>query len=289
MIHGKGAPAIAIEGVILRSGQSSVRLRVFGEEAPVTLRAPWRADLVPGVIATIEIAKRWRYARNEYATGRVLGVTLDIRHLNLVPLAVHVHGQWRPQVATPGEPFGVSPGVFNFLPAAALPDAEMEQVIPGADLDDPDTDPAICAADLANVGDLDTAFHILGRAVAQDLRYLDGHAHLGHMVLRLPRGGDTLARARLHYTVGAEIGRSFLSPNFTGYLRSVCVDNRPLLRCLHGLALCQGVAGDHKDAEKTLWELLRFDPEDRLGAEELLACLRRGDTRGWAFGDEAAY
>jgi hypothetical protein len=279
---------VLIEGAVLRVGTASIRVRIAGEEKPLTIRAALREDLVPGEIASVELGKRWRYAGHEYAAGRLVGVRLDVASLGLVPLPVHEHGRWSPEAGGDDPMFGVSPEVRRILPREPLPDCEMEQVIPGADLDDPwgETDPAIMSSDLANMGDIQGGWQVLERAVAQDLRYLDGHAHMGNLRLRGQRSEWALAMAARHYAVGVAIGRSFLPPGFAGYLRGINIHNRPFLRCLHGLALAQGAGGDHAAAEATLRELLRFDPQDRSGAQILLHELAAGDTSRWAFDEE---
>jgi tetratricopeptide (TPR) repeat protein len=273
-----------MEGAVLRVGPSTVRLRPIGEEEPVTLRPG--ASLVgvapvPGEIAQVEVERRWRYRGHAYASGRLLGARLDVAALGLEPLAVVERGLWsRSTAEAAGVP--VSAAVRFLVPRGPLPDCEMEQVIPGDGPDgNADADPAIAAIDYAEAGRVSEALAVLGRAVALDLRYLDGHAHLGNVVLRRGRRPETVAAAIRHFAVGVAIGRSFLPTGFAGCLRYAMLDNRPFLRCLIGLALCQGASGDHAAAAETARALLRYDPEDRLGAESLLADLARGDTSSW--------
>jgi hypothetical protein len=57
---------------------------------------------------------------------------------------------------------------------------EMEQVLPGEDPDNPDTDPILDAIDLEQAGDHKNARRILMDMLASDLRCLDAHAHLGN-------------------------------------------------------------------------------------------------------------
>jgi hypothetical protein len=51
---------------------------------------------------------------------------------------------------------------------------EMEQVLPGEDLDHPDTDPILEAVDLHQAGDWRKADRMLMDVLAADLRCLDG-------------------------------------------------------------------------------------------------------------------
>lgn len=270
------------EGAVLKVGGSSLRLRLVGESEPVTLRAALGlGEMVPGEAAEVEIDRRWQFKGYAYASGRVLSSRVDVARLGLapLPLPLRVHGRWRPGPAGDDvEWFGVSATARALLPGAALPDCEMEQVIPGFDVDTeaPDADLAIEAAKRAKAGDIGRGLDILARAV--DLRYLDGHAHMGSVILRRPRRASVALR---DYTVGVAIGRSFLPAGFRGYLRAAGVSNRPFLRCLHGVGLCQGATGDIGGARETLLELLRYDPQDRGGAEVLLRDLDRGGHDTW--------
>jgi hypothetical protein len=48
------------------------------------------------------------------------------------------------------------------------------------------------------------------------------------------------------------------------------VDNRPFLRCLHGLTISARRLGEHDRAETLCWALLWLNPGDNQGACELL-------------------
>lgn len=271
------------EGAVWKVGGSSTRLFLAGETEPVTLRAVLPLpEMVPGLVAEVAVDRRWQFKGHAYASGRILSSRLDVATLGLVPLRVRAHGRWRPgPIGDDDELVGVSALARALLPRAPFADCEMEQVIPGYD-DDPvpwNTDPASEAVNWTNDGDIERGLDILARAVVEDLRYLDGHAHLGSVVLR--RGPGARERALRHYTIGAAIGRSFLPDGFQGCLRSAWVDNRPCLRCLHGLARCQGAIRDVAAARATLLELLRFDPEDRIGAEILIGDLDNGRHGTW--------
>jgi hypothetical protein len=73
---------------------------------------------------------------------------------------------------------------------------------------------------------------ILMNLLAQDLRCLDAHAHLGN------REFDYRPEKALrHYDTGRAIGDLTLGPTFRGALPWGLIDNRPYLRCLHGKGL----------------------------------------------------
>jgi hypothetical protein len=61
------------------------------------------------------------------------------------------------------------------------PEFEMEQVLPGADAEDPFSDPIIESNDRKDAGDIEGANKILMDLCQADLRCLDAHAHLGNI------------------------------------------------------------------------------------------------------------
>jgi hypothetical protein len=109
---------------------------------------------------------------------------------------------------------------------------EMDQVIPGADPDDFDSDPIIEASERGEAGDPVGAREILMKLLAEDLRCLDAHAHLGNLEFKY--GAKQALR---HYEIGVAIGTLSLGTSFDGVLPWGLIDNRPFLRCLHGGAI----------------------------------------------------
>jgi hypothetical protein len=72
---------------------------------------------------------------------------------------------------------------------------EMEQVLPGADPDDPFSDPITESNDRKDAGDTQDAREILMKLCQSDLRCLDAHAHLGNLVFeQRPQGRDSPLR-----------------------------------------------------------------------------------------------
>jgi hypothetical protein len=80
------------------------------------------------------------------------------------------------------------------------PAFEMEQVLPGTDPGDLDSDPIIESNDLKDAGDVAGARRILMALLAADLRCLDAHAHLGNLLFD-GSPGDALR----HYEVGVRM------------------------------------------------------------------------------------
>jgi hypothetical protein len=114
---------------------------------------------------------------------------------------------------------------------------------------------------------------ILHGVVAWDPRCLDAHAHLGLLAFD---AGDVEA-ALAHYAAGVWVAEQSLPEEFDGVLSWGWVDNRPFLRCLHGLMLSAWRLGDHERSEILCWALLWLNPGDHLGARDLLAKLTAGE------------
>src|SRR5207248_2795540 len=140
------------------------------------------------------------------------------------------------------------------------PAFEMEQVLPGADPDDPESDPVVESNELKYAGDREAAYRMLMELCQADLRCLDAHAHLGHLEFdRKPE------KALRHYTVGVRIGELSLGTRFDGVLPWGLIDNRPFLRCLQGLGLSLWRLGRFEEAGKVLDRMLWLNPSDNQG------------------------
>jgi hypothetical protein len=77
--------------------------------------------------------------------------------------------------------------------------------------------------------------------------------------------------ARCPTTRRACVAERALPEDFDGVLGWGWVDNRPFLRCLHGLTLSAWRLELYEEAEELCWALLWLNPGDHLGAAELLA------------------
>lgn len=150
---------------------------------------------------------------------------------------------------------------------------EMEQVVPGAAPEDFDSDPILEAAELHSAGDRRGAYELLMNLLAEDLRCLDAHAHLGNLEFeRRP------AQAMRHYEVGMMIGAISLGRDFAGVLPWGLIDNRPFLRCVHGAGVCAWRLGDVRTAKAVFTKLLWLNPGDNQGARFNLAAVEAGRT-----------
>jgi hypothetical protein len=189
----------------------------------------------------------------------------------LQPLALVPCGTWNPDDAYWGEEDEpIEEWAKPIMAAGPRPLFEMEQILPGSDIEDPDSDPIMQANELRDAGQVSEARELLMRLIEQDPRCLDAHAHLGHLVFdRNP------TRALAHYALGAQIGRRALGSQFRGVLSWGLIDNGPYLRCLQGYGLCLWRLRRFAEAEKVFEELLWLSPGDNLGVRFLLPQVRR--------------
>lgn len=74
------------------------------------------------------------------------------------------------------------------------------------------------------------------------------------------------------------IGSLSVGEDFDGALPWGFVENRPFLRCLHGLSRALLRCDRREDAAAALRRLLRLDPADPLDAGARLAAIQAGNT-----------
>jgi hypothetical protein len=259
--------------IVLALKSNAIRCRILGTEREITLRTAVRWE-VPGEIVTVGPPKQWTHAGHPYVSGKVQSSRLDVRALGLLPLGLTPEGDWDPDEeywGEKGEPHDewVKPIVARGKRQAF----EMEQVIPGADPDDWDMDPIVEASELKVAGERGAAEDILMKLLVRDLRCLDAHAHLGNFAF-----DHDPKQAMRHYMVGSGIGALTLGPEFDGVLPWGLTDNRPFLRCLHGLGLCFWRLGEMKEAAKAFTRMLWLNPSDNQGARFNLANVEAGRT-----------
>jgi tetratricopeptide (TPR) repeat protein len=181
---------------------------------------------------------------------------------------------WDPKEHYWGEPDEpMEPWAKPIIKRGPRPEYEMEQVLPGEDPDNPDTDPILEAVDMKATGNLRKARRMLMDVLAADLRCLDAHAHLGN--LAFDRDPDTAVR---HYDIGVKIGELSLGRDFGGLLSWGFIDNRPFLRCLHGYGLCLWRFGRLREAEKVFTRMLWLNPTDNQGVRSELSDVKEGEA-----------
>ena len=183
------------------------------------------------------------------------------------PLALTAEGLWDPAEEYWGEPDQPRHPLESVIMAAgARPCFEMDQVLPGVDPEDWDSDPIVDAADLHRAGEDRAARHILERLLKIDRRCIDAWGHLGLIAFDTKGPGAAAA----FYETGVAVGEASLPDGFAGVLPWGMVDNRPFLRCLHGLALCAWRQRRWDDAAAMFTARVWLDPN---GAHGELACL----------------
>lgn len=211
------------------------------------------ALLIP---VTSDHATPWVYPR-------FASVTRDVAPA----LALQPMGDWDPAEeywGEPGQP--LDPLSEEVMAAGVRPCFEMEQVLPGVEPDDWDTDPIVEAAELHRAGYHRESIRLLEGLLAIDSRCIDAWGHLG-LVAFDTRGPGAAAKL---YETGVAVAERSLPDGFAGVLSWGMVDNRPFLRCLHGLALCAWRQRRWNEAEAMFTARVWLDPS---GPIDALACL----------------
>ena len=147
-------PARPVELVALSVKERAARCRLLGSDRIVTLRASRLWDVVPGEIVSVKPRKQWSYAGHPYLSGEIESTRLDVAALGLVPLRLEDRGLWDPREHYWGEKDEpIEEWAKPIIARGPRPEFEMEQVLPGADPDDPFSDPITESNDLKDAGD----------------------------------------------------------------------------------------------------------------------------------------
>lgn len=261
-----------VDLVALSVDARAVRCRLLDADQTVTVRLSRQPldPIVPGELIRVRPHKTWRYARNLCLSAELISSWIDIPALGLTPLGLTKFGRWDPKsdmLTADGETVtklsALSDIERKIYKAGTREEYEFQQILPGSDPHNPDSDPILDAVDLANAGNVPAARKQLMALLAADLRCLDAHAHLGHLRF------DAFPGAALrHYQIGKAIGELSLPSGFRDLLPWGLIDNRPYLRRLHGYGLC-------------LWRLRR--PDEALAIFEHMLWLNPMDNQGARF------
>jgi len=237
------------------------------------LRSTRSWDVVPGELITVTPHKKWRYAGHPYLSGEIKSWRLDVAALGLTPLTLEDEGMWLPNEEYWGEPDKpLEDWEKQIIKRGPRPAYEMEQIIPGEDPDDPDTDPILESVELKESGDYGEARRTLMNLLLADLRCLDAHAHLGNLAF-----DHEPEKAIRPYEVGVRIGELSLGENFDGFLPWGHINNRPFLRCLNGYGLCLWRLGRFKEADAVFTRMLWLNPADNQGVRGIIDDVRNGE------------
>ena len=263
-----------VELVVLSVKGNSARCRPIGGDRVITLRASRLWTTVPGEIAVVKPGKQWSYAGHPYLSGEIESARLDVAALGLEPLKLEDEGLWTPaEHYWGGENEPIEEWAKPIIARGPRKEFEMEQVVPGRDPGDPDSDPICKSSDLKEAGDEAAAVKFLMELCETDLRCLDAHAHLGHFSFD-QRPKDAIR----HFEVGVRIGERSLPSDFDGLLPWGHIDNRPFLRCLHGYGLCLWRLKRSDEAERVFDRMLWFNPSDNQGVRFLINDVRAGTS-----------
>lgn len=195
-----------VQAAVLKVSERSARVRVLGQTDELTVRAPELACVAPAQIATLRLTKRWTWRGDAYASGQLIDVKTDIARLGLTPLPLEIV---RPEDFSDHE---LGYGEDEALAAlwarhTGRPRIAVELDIiawegpRAAESDDFDDTPISDAAELWAGGEHEEARALVMEVLAEDLRCIDGHAHLGNWMFdRDPK------RALVHYEIGIAIG-----------------------------------------------------------------------------------
>jgi tetratricopeptide (TPR) repeat protein len=136
--------------------------------------------------------------------------------------------------------------------------------------DDVVCDYIVDAADLARAGRREQARRLLRGLIERDARSIDAYGHLGWMYFEY-----SAKRALPHYLTAVAVGERSLSGGFGGLLPWGCVDNRPFLRALHGLAVTRWRLRDFEEAQGICESLLWLNPNDNQGVRDIVDVIAR--------------
>jgi hypothetical protein len=266
----------SIELIILGvKKREAARCRLPGADKELTLRTSGLWKVAPGEIVKVTPKKHWSYAGHPYLSGDITATRFDVAALNLTPLKLSNFGTWNPAEHYWGEDDEPEQDWEKEIKARGpRQEYELENVIPGEDPEDFDSDPILEAIELKDAGDPLGCDQLLNSLLIADLRCLDAHAHLGNLEFR-----HRPEMALRHYDIGRQIGELSLGPDFTDVLPWGLVNNRPYLRCLHGYGLCLWRLKRFDEAGAVFSRMLWLNPSDNQGARFNLAWVR--DGREW--------
>ena len=278
-----------VEAVVLRCNARSLRVRFLGESGEVTLRLSNAAYVAPGQILKVAVQKRWTHREVSHAAGSLEAAHIDVVRLGLEPLPIEHQTSWvwgemyEPAADDPYLPYwrkhtSSSWPVVELDPIAwegprSGHDGDHGDDVDGLGLPDFHEFPVSDAAELRADGDVEGARKLLMQVLHRDLRCIDAHAHLGNLTLE-----HTPALALVHYRIGVAIGDLSIPPGSHVHAPWGLLYNRPLLRALHGMGLCEWRLGRFEEAQQVFERMIALDPTDGCGARFSLFSVLAGTT-----------
>jgi hypothetical protein len=258
-----------VELVVLSVAERAARCRLLSTDRVINLRVGRMWRLFPGEIAVVKPHRFWQYG-GPNLSGEIESIRLDVPALGLEPLKLSARDEWNPAEhywGEEGEP--IEDWAKPIIARGPRPMFEMEQILPGCDPKDMDSDPTYEAVELWQSGSREEATRKLMKMCEADLRCIDAHAHLASF--RFDHMPEDAIR---HYAVGVGIAELSFPPDFDAVLPWGCIDNRPYLRCLHGHGLCLWRLERFEEAVRVFDRLLWLNPSDNQGARFLIDDVR---------------
>lgn len=258
-----------IDLVVVGAYQDSFQCRSPVSRGPVVVTPRQGGHRpVPGEIVTVRVIVHSEERGHDHVVAEVQRGRVAPKEIGLVPLGMHPQGVWRPEEHYWGD--RIERCFEPIIARGPRPEYEMAQIIPGGQRPT-DPDPILIAMDRHKAGDSDGAKMMLMRLLAQDLRCLDAFAHLGLIHFH----STTFSQSVRYYEMGVRIGELSLGLGFDGVLPWGYGDNRPFLRCLHGIACCLWRDGYHEAAAEAFERLLWLNPWDNQGIRFIIEKVRK--------------
>ena len=267
-----------ITAVVLKCNDTSLRVRVPGEDGTLTLRCSGNrafVDVVPAQFIEATVTRRWLWRGDPYASGTIDRVWTDVPALGLEPLPLEGQGVVDLKEAyepiLPPDPYAE---MWAFFASTPRPSWEFDGIAWGDGVGlDPDDQRGSLVCDASDImhHDPDRARKLLMDALFADLRCIDAHVHLANMEFE-----DHPEQALISYKMAIAIGELSLPDSFTDMLPWGHLYNRPFLRALHGYGLCLWRLGRADEAQSVFERMLSLNPNDNQGARFCWSDIRRG-------------
>jgi len=144
-----------LELVVLSVGQNALQCRWPDSAETVTVRRlsdHFYLNVFPGEIMNFKPRKSRRYDGHPYLSGTFLSARLDVAALVLTPLKLTDFGSWDPAEEMPDvdgdigkDPADLSAVEREIYAAGGRRQYKMEQILPGLDPEDMDSNPILAA------------------------------------------------------------------------------------------------------------------------------------------------
>ncbi len=142
---------------------------------------------------------------------------------------------------------------------------EMENILPGYKPGDFNC-PIGTGIDIFEAGDWNGGVRHMKGLLKKDERCLDAYAHLGNWHFEY----DDLNKAKNFYKMGVAIGLKSLGKKIDDVLPWGFIENRPFLRCLHGLGITYYRQKKAIEALSFFEKMVWLNPRDNQGARFLV-------------------